>query len=240
MSFEETLRLSERLLGFSLLLQSLEIYLLRDHWKRGGAWGMLGKSFLVVVGAQALLALLLVLLPHRYVLLCLMGSVLLVNGRLQAPFNGGSDSMTGLVLFTLLASEFLPDPWRQLPLAYLAIQTVLSYALAGWAKALRREWWSSVALTQILNSKAYDFSSRVKAWGHSSRHLRLASFALLGFELLFPLVLLGSPWIELGLGMGALFHVGNAYALGLNRFLWAWMAAYPALYHFVTVQVGSL
>jgi hypothetical protein len=25
------------------------------------------------------------------------------------------------------------------------------------------------------------------------------------------------------------FHLFNALALGLNRFLWAWLAAYPAL-----------
>jgi hypothetical protein len=40
-----------------------------------------------------------------------------------------------------------------------------------------------------------------------------------------------SPTVRLPLVVGALgFHCINAYALGLNRFFWAWLAAYPALW----------
>ena len=32
-----------------------------------------------------------------------------------------------------------------------------------------------------------------------------------------------------GVALG--FHLANVYAFGLNRFLFAWLAAYPALYY---------
>jgi len=34
----------------------------------------------------------------------------------------------------------------------------------------------------------------------------------------------------IALAIGAAFHLANAFAFGLNRFLWAWLAAYPALW----------
>jgi hypothetical protein len=32
---------------------------------------------------------------------------------------------------------------------------------------------------------------------------------------------------------GLVFHAGNAYVFGLNRFFFAWLAAYPAIYAIV-------
>jgi hypothetical protein len=35
------------------------------------------------------------------------------------------------------------------------------------------------------------------------------------------------------MALAACFHLANAALLGLNRFLWVWVAAYPALYWIV-------
>ena len=53
------------------------------------------------------------------------------------------------------------------------------------------------------------------------------------FEIAFPLVLI-LPWEGklLLLSIGLLFHITNAVVLGLNRFIWAWSATYPALLYF--------
>ena len=34
------------------------------------------------------------------------------------------------------------------------------------------------------------------------------------------------------LALGFTFHVVNAFVLGLNRFVWAWVATYPAILAF--------
>jgi hypothetical protein len=50
---------------------------------------------------------------------------------------------------------------------------------------------------------------------------------VIAFECAFPLALIDARLLSL---LGIAFHVVNARVLGLNRFLWAWLAAYPALW----------
>jgi hypothetical protein len=58
------------------------------------------------------------------------------------------------------------------------------------------------------------------------------------FECGFPLALLRPELSLVFLGGGLLFHLLIAYQLQLNRFFWAWLATYPAVYwaslHFAT------
>src|SRR3989304_154443 len=58
----------------------------------------------------------------------------------------------------------------------------------------------------------------------------LITYSVITFELMFPLVLVVPPRIALlFLSVGALFHLANAFAMGLNCFLWAFVATYPAV-----------
>jgi hypothetical protein len=68
---------------------------------------------------------------------------------------------------------------------------------------------------------------------------RLAAWAMLGFECGFPLALVDPVLCGALLAAGACFHLANAIAFGLDRFLWAWLAAYPALLYWVG-QRGKL
>ncbi len=61
----------------------------------------------------------------------------------------------------------------------------------------------------------------------------IGSWAILVFELAFPLAFASPIACTVLLCMGAAFHVANAITFGLNRFLWAWIAAYPALLYWV-------
>jgi hypothetical protein len=60
---------------------------------------------------------------------------------------------------------------------------------------------------------------------------RAGAWTVLALECAFPLVLVvpGAAWVLLP--AAAAFHLANAIVLGLDRFLWAWLAAYPALAH---------
>jgi hypothetical protein len=60
---------------------------------------------------------------------------------------------------------------------------------------------------------------------------RLMAHGILSFEILFPLSLTGPwlAWVFMFCGLG--FHVLVFQVYGLNRFFWAWLSAYPALYY---------
>ena len=59
--------------------------------------------------------------------------------------------------------------------------------------------------------------------------MRTASWAVIGFEVLFPLALLNQTLLIAALTCAAAFHIANACLFGLNRFVWFWLAAYPSI-----------
>lgn len=68
--------------------------------------------------------------------------------------------------------------------------------------------------------------------GSASRMDRLAkilSWAVMLWEVSFPLSLIHPAVCAVYLGLGVIFHLSNFYLFGLNRFVWAWIATYPAI-----------
>lgn len=61
------------------------------------------------------------------------------------------------------------------------------------------------------------------------RLLWAASWAVILFELVFPLALLNQALLITALCVAGMFHLANARLFGLNRFLWFWVAAYPSI-----------
>ncbi|MEN8837498.1 MAG: HTTM domain-containing protein, partial [Celeribacter marinus] len=64
------------------------------------------------------------------------------------------------------------------------------------------------------------------------RALWAMSWAVMGFELAFPLTLLHPIALMAGLLVAASFHFSNALFFGLNRFFWIWICAYPSILWF--------
>jgi hypothetical protein len=164
----------------------------------------------------------------------LLVSQLAIGARFRGTFNGGSDYMTVVVLLGLSLSAAGPSHplLAKAGLAYIAVQLVLSYFIAGCVKVARPAWRRGDAMRALLASNRYGTPGWVVAWVARPAVARLAAIALLLFECGFPLSLVGSRIAVPLLACGALFHWGNALAFGLNRFLFAWLAAYPALLYF--------
>ena len=113
---------------------------------------------------------------------------------------------------------------------YAALQLLLSYAIAGAAKAISPTWRSGSAIVGITGTIGY---------GHARVHSVVKRFPLLAKALCWsvitfecsaaPLILLGvkGAWVIIVVGM--CFHIGVAAVMGLNVFLWAFAACYPAL-----------
>ncbi len=221
MTLLEAQRGCELLLGCAFVQQSIE------H-----VFGPLTVRWLFV--PRLLLALLLIAgvapLPVLSALFVL-GLAALV--RFDGAYNGGSDRLGLLLLFCLLAARALPDSlWSEVALGYLAVQLLLSYFSAGWVKFINPEWRSGRALRDVFMFSVYPVSESLRGWQHWPRLLCGMSCGVILLEVLFPLALFDARALWLALLLAGLFHLANAVLFGLNRFLWVWLAAYPALFWF--------
>ncbi len=219
MSFETALRVTDVLLAWALIQQSLEHFASRlpgDRWlfaPRLVLAAMLGLSMAPgLVGAA------------------LLGHSVFVLRRYDGPYNGGADRMTLLCLACLTAAHLAPEPrWQELAFAYLAVQLVLSYLISGWVKLKNPDWRSGQALADVFLFSTYPVSEQLRGLANRQQLLIAASWGVILFEVLFPLALLHRDLLVIGLTIAALFHLSNACLFGLNRFFWAWLAAYPSI-----------
>jgi hypothetical protein len=220
-TLELAVRLAEIVLGFAIFQQSLEFMHGQQSEKTLG-FIRAGLAILLMLGFQPLL-----------VEAALLVTAIVLIRRFQGPYNGGSDTMTVLVLLCLWLSHVAPSRyWQEIALGYLAVQLTLSYFQSGWVKVVNPEWRSGRALQQVFALSAYPVSENVRLWAGRPQVLRAMSWSVMVFELLFPLALLNQTLLIAALGIAALFHLANALLFGLNRFFWIWPAAFPVIIWF--------
>lgn len=221
MTFLDALRLTEILLGFALALQSLE------HLT-GPA-----RERLIFLPRLVLAVLLIAGFHTAWVLAGLLVLAVVALHAFQGPYNGGADRMSLLILLCLCAARLAPSPyWQTMAMGYLALQLILSYVMSGLVKIINPEWRNGTALREVFAYSAYPASEALRQWAQAPRLLFWMSWAIMLFEVLFPLALFTHTSLWLALVVAASFHLANACLFGLNRFFWAWLAAYPALLWF--------
>lgn len=217
MNFELALRLSEILLGWTLVQQAIEHLSLRKDWILYASRLIIGVFLIAGLWTGPVLVL---------------GCVTMVwhLHRWQGPYNGGADRMGALILICLTLARILPgDAARELAFAYLAGQLVLSYFISGAVKIVNPEWRSGRALRDVFAFSAYPTSESYRRLAAHPRVMFLGGWGVMAFELAFPIFLLNGSALLIALGVAAMFHLANAVFFGLNRFFWTWIAAYPAL-----------
>jgi hypothetical protein len=218
MNFADAVRLTELILGLALVQQSIEHLYSRTR-------------DLFLFASRLLLAILLITgIQTGWVTAALLISALLALRRYQGPYNGGSDRLGILMLCCLGMIHIAPtQTWRDIAFGYLAMQTLLSYFIAGWVKIINPDWRTGRALRDVFEFSAYPVSESLRQWARSPRLLSVMSWAVMLFELMFPISLWSPITLHVALGIAASFHLVNACVFGLNRFLWIWIAAYPSL-----------
>lgn len=185
-------------------------------------------------------------------MLFLFMSASLIAMRFRGTFNGGSDYMTLIILAALTFARSWPRAVGP-AIWYIGIQAGLSYFVAGLVKIKEPRWRNGRMLRDFLSLTNYTIPGRIQKLcqigrtaktptsvqlsGNFANSLQsklpffLASWVVILFECLFPLAFLSPQVGWVFLFCGFLFHLGNVYLLGLNRFLFVWIAAYPAIYH---------
>jgi len=218
MTLDTAIRLTEVLLALAFIQQSAEhLRRFRDEQVLFLARTALCVLVILSIGA-----------PWPLVGLALLSLVTL--HRFQGPYNGGSDRMGLLALWCLTLAQCLPmEKGREVVFGYLGAQVVLSYFMAGWVKIVNPDWRNGRALRQVFAFSAYPVSESLRGWAARPRILFVMSWAVMLFEIGFPLTLISRPTLAVGLAVAAAFHLANACLFGLNRFFWTWLAVYPAI-----------
>jgi hypothetical protein len=251
--------LIEILASVGVFIASVELLTLKGEFEDGGlfSWDVLrtvsratlsvgtgrrrqliSHPFFVpaVTGTRALAALTLVFASNNQALsiacvFTVIAASIVVYWR--APLGlDGSDQMS-LITFVAVAIHklFSGDVHvAQASLWFIAIQGCLSYSVAGIAKVISPVWRSGEAVRRILGTRTYG-SSRSASFVSGRDGVCIAlSWLLMLFECTFPLALaFGETGFAVFAVLGVFFHISNAVIMGLNTFVWAFVATYPAI-----------
>lgn len=252
LNLESTILLIKYLLAIAMTLQSIEFLLIRKTFNDFGIWQsfilktdfeIFPKSiqifiekllsydkFIYLIWLRLLLGLLLINFSSSLIFGVLIVISLLISIRWRGTFNGGSDYMTLIVLISLFISSLSIHPkFQYAAIYYLCFQVASSYFLAGLVKVKNKDWRNGKALKAFLGNTIYKQNSISEVIVDSPLILRILSIITIIWELSFPLAFLSPNFAIIFLTIGFLFHLANAYLLGLNRFLFIWVATYPAV-----------
>jgi hypothetical protein len=173
--------------------------------------------------------------PVTYVLLTMLLFMFFVRTRFG---HDGADQMSVIVFFALAICLAVGSNFAiRIGLWFVSLQSCLSYATAGFAKARSAGWRDGTYLTGIICTETY--GHRLVA-SYLMKHTGFAKWLariVVTWECMFPIVLLlpFSAAIVL-LATGVVFHIGNSVIMGLNTFNWAFLGAYPALLWCITAR----
>ncbi len=185
--------------------------------------------------AEMILAVAALISPSAPMYLALFVVHFFICLRFRGTFNGGSDQMFLQVLLSLsIGFGFYKSGLGKWALVYLAVQLLYSYFKAGLSKLKSPSWRSGLAVSSFLKASPY----RLELKGRIERNtqlLRLGSWAVIVAEILMPLSAFNLRAAFLFCGAALLFHLVNVGLFGLNRFFWAWLSAWPAVFYITTL-----
>lgn len=194
-------------------------------------------NFLYVVVLQGVAALLLLGFPcHGIIRPAALTAILIIfllNRLRNQPYSMvAADSMNFLVFGALCLREIAPDSplTTQGCLWFIALQSCLSYIANGMLKLTAPHWRRGKVLWHIAHHSLFGNARLARVLGAYPAVGKWLDWSVIGCELAFPFVLVvGHPGCWIFLGWGLLFHTVTAIVMGLNTFLFAWAATYPAI-----------
>jgi hypothetical protein len=190
------------------------------------------RRYVVILVAQLLVAAALFVAPlTASPLLVGLGLHLLMMRRNHLS-NDGADDMVVVVLgstlvATLAASQLARTAWA----VFLTAQLALAYFVSGVSKAQSQAWWCGEAVPRVVGTRIFGHPGLAKLLRGHSRAGALITWGTLVLETLFPASLFAPrPIFLCALAAMLAFHIGCAIVMGLNTFVWAFAACYPAAF----------
>lgn len=150
----------------------------------------------------------------------------------------GADQLAYIIYLALAVSSLSGVTFvRSAFLWFVALQSCLAYCVAGVAKARSKGWRDGDYLIDICYTHIYGHAGFADFLSCRRRLAKILARTLIVCESSFPLVLLMPAPIAVGvLAMGAIFHMANAYFMGLNTFFWSFLTTYPAILYCVKTR----
>lgn len=173
------------------------------------------------------------------VLVILAARLLLV---LRSPMSrDAGDSMTFVVCTGVAVCLLVSNQSAQnLALYYIASQLLLSYIVAGTAKAVSPTWRSGDAIPGVLNTIGHGSPTVGVFLKRHASLSRALCWSVVMFECsAVALLFLGTPGAIVIIAAGLCFHISIAALMGINSFVWSFGATYPALLQ-LAHTVGTL
>ncbi len=222
-------------------LMSWPVFQLRHRWFFSGLKGTaLGGAlafprFLWIVRVRAGAAVALIAIPMSGPMHAVfLGVVVLSTAALMLRTTYGLEGSDQLVLIVFIALALVAlRPTviaMQLGLWFITLQACLAYFTAGIYKVTSPVWRDGSALTGVLGTLSYGNPMLASWFTQHTRTTKWSSRMFSVSETAFPLVLVCPPaWMPYFLAWGVGFHVTCAVIMGLDSFVWAFVATYPAI-----------
>ena len=152
----------------------------------------------------------------------------------RSRFGGdGSDQMGMVIAFgvAIMSAGFALD---DMELAWCGVFAIVGqarcYFVAGAAKLASPVWREGGALLGVMQTQSYGDSFAARFARNRPRFCTFVCWTTIITEMLFPLVLVIPPSLAIAsLACFAAFHFSNAWFMGLNAFVWPFLATYPSV-----------
>ncbi|MBR8829857.1 MAG: hypothetical protein N5P05_001186 [Chroococcopsis gigantea SAG 12.99] len=221
-------------------LMDWEICSLRTGWLFTG-WRVkifnilyTSQIFVLIMIVRAMIALLLAFYFDTSFKLLLVTLLLFMSFITNIRHVHGRDGADELVIIELSGLFVyyiagISSPLRWSGLLFIVAQVTLSYLVSGVAKLISPTWRSGDAIIKIFATRIYGKPQFIPFLSHRLITLSLAWFTIL-WETTFPIIWVapfsfGLLWII----AGVMFHLGTAYVMGLNTFLFTFLSSYPII-----------
>jgi hypothetical protein len=145
--------------------------------------------------------------------------------------NDGSDQMGSIAVLACTLTEISgTQAGKCIGLTFIAFQASLAYGTSGFLKAGAKGWRDGTFVLDILRTSSF---GNKHVLGFLKNKLLLVTLLGCGVAYgdcgLSVAMFLPPPVCITTLACGVMLHVGIAFVLGLNTFLWSFVATYPAL-----------
>lgn len=124
---------------------------------------------------------------------------------------------------------------------FVAAQGILSYFVSGFAKLVSPVWRSGVAMPAIMRATTYGDEKLYKAFRDYPALAKAVAWGTIVGETAAPITLVAPTPVRYAWQLGMLgMHAGIARYMGLNRFMWAFVAFHPVLAVFTRERSRSV
>lgn len=176
-----------------------------------------------------------------HVLITLMSLVLYY--RIMGIINGANHKYNLIFISISLAILLRTEYSLHASLIFISICTLLCYFTAGIYKIFERKWRNGEYLLEILNTTIFSsdyVKNKINTNPKYSNISKYASIVFITWEISSIIAIFSPQFFFIPyLLLGVIFHLTVAKLMGLNTFLWSYVASYPAVI-FTYIELNQL